>query len=338
MSPALSQLGEKRLLRRLSKYLAATPPAVRVFSEDCAVLDYGGKSFHLITVDSLVEGTHFTSGVVPDYYLGKKALKVNISDILSMGGTPQNYMISLGAPPQTPTASIDEIYRGMKKVAEEFKMQLVGGNVASSPVLFLDVFATGIVSRKSVVYRNGAKPGDLIFVTGALGGSAYGLNLLQQGYRLQHRRRVIPTSGARAVRYARNAILSHVDPPVTDRWTARLSPSHGITAMIDISDGLAADLAEICGESRVGAEIHQNRIPLFQPRHREEQALQLALYGGEDYHLLFTVSPGKKNARALFNSELHEIGTVVDAAKGIVLITKEGTRMPLGSGFQHFSK
>ncbi len=344
MSETLADIGEKKLLQKLRKYLGKNEGIVRTFSEDCAVIDSGGRSYSLYSVDCLMEEVHFRRQYVPFFYLGRKAIKVNVSDIASMGGTPNYYLVSIGAPSDTPVQVLLDIYDGMSSVADDLGVHLIGGNVTSSSQLFIDVTMIGTVPKGQVLQRNGAKKGDSIFVTGYLGNSAEGLMLLREGFRLLGDGLILP-DGQRDGHLATEAILAHIDPPCLVLVSRKLAKTSTLTSMIDLSDGLAADLAEICRESNVGARIELAKLPiapsvLHWERKRNRDPRNLALYGGEDYHLLFTVNKKLKHLflrrieRAKIN--VYEIGQIVAASQGIQAVDENGRIQGLSEGYQHF--
>lgn len=324
-------LGEKNLLSRLRKYVKEGGRIVRAISEDCAVLDHGGGNYQLITVDVMVDGEHFRREWMDAFSLGRKAVNVNVSDISAMGGRAQFFLISLGVPRDTPAAYIDEMYRGVDSACHESNLHLAGGNVTAASVLFVDIVMIGEVAKERLLLRSTAKPGDLIFVTGRLGGAACGLSLLDAGRRLD----------SVTEDWARAAIQSQLDPPVLQNVAGWLAASGMLTSMIDLSDGLASDLPEICRESNVGAEIEALRIPRHEcPESAGMNGLELALRGGEDYHLLFTVSRARHKDFLQRTREegltVFEIGTILPKEDGICIVDQSGIRNPLGPGFQHF--
>jgi len=332
MKALLSALGEKKLLRTLRRFHGKSGRIVRTFSEDCAVIESDGENYSLLTTDTQLENVHFKQEYMPPYYLGKRTLKVNLSDISAMGGKPLYYLVSLGASGATPLGTIHEIYRGMRAAAGKHAISLIGGNVTESPLLFLDITMIGTVRRSDVLFRSGAKPGDLIYVTGPLGVSEEGLRLLQKGFRLS--RRNSPRM--------RQAILKHLDPPDLNQFARELGGSRLANCMIDLSDGLASDLTEICRESKVGATIQLERLPVAKKRGSKPNSklIEVALHGGEDYHLLFTVSP-EKAARLLrlaarTQTRLFEIGRIENASGGIHGIDSQGRRTVLSGGYRHF--
>jgi thiamine-monophosphate kinase len=340
MEKTVGELGEKKLLERLKKFIGSGGRFVRLYSEDCAVIDSGSNYYQLITIDTMVENVHFNRGYSPPDLLGRKLYHVNSSDIAAMGGSPLYFMITVAMPPEMPVSFLDEFYAGMMEAARAHGSSLIGGNLVSSPVLFFDLALVGEVDKKKVVFRNGAQAGDVIFLTGALGASAEGLRLFQDGQRLADAWENDPQSKA-----AREAMLVHLDPPDHSETGRKLAETGMLSSMIDLSDGLAADLAEICRESGTGALIEAEKIPVadcvvFWETRRQVDPLRLAIEGGEDYHLLFTV---RRESYAAFweraRSEripVFEIGRMVDPAQGIQLIYKDGRHFPLGEGFQHF--
>jgi thiamine-monophosphate kinase len=332
MKKTVSDLGEKTLLKRLSRHLGRGSKIIRTFSEDCAVIDAGGPNYLLYTVDAFVEGIHWKREYAPAYLVGRKALAVNVSDISAMGGRPLYYLLSLMTPPETEVSWIDELYRGLNSVSRETGVKLIGGNVACSDRFVVDLFVAGEVRKRRAVFRNGAQCGDVIFVSGELGASAAGLQLLQADYRVN--------TGSRDVKAA---IKAHLDPPLRHDLAQKIGP--WVTSMIDLSDGLAADLHEICRESHVGAVILSDKIPVAKSvlsvlSKTGKAPLSLALGGGEDYELLFTVSRDrcpvflKKLNREM--CRVYEVGTIVEKARGIMLMDASGAAEPLHGGYEHF--
>ncbi|HSP07873.1 MAG TPA: thiamine-phosphate kinase [Acidobacteriota bacterium] len=330
----VGDLGEKALLQRLRRYVSEGGSIVRAFSEDCAVTDNGSDRYLLLTVDVMVDGKHFRQEWMPPFHLGRKAVNVNLSDISAMGGSARFFLVSLGLPAETGVGFVEETYEGIESAARESGLALAGGNVSESPVFFIDITMIGDVEKNRALFRNGACEGDAIFVTGSLGASACGLKLLESGRRLDDV----------ADSWMRDAILAHFDPPVLQKAAAWLASTGCVTSMMDLSDGLAADLPEICRESRVGAVILTDRIPVAKcvGKLMGADPLQLALTGGEDYHLLFTVAVKRREEflqRAAENGTVfHEIGVTAPAGQGILVQDAAGGRRPLGPGFQHFLK
>ena len=333
MQENVGTVGEKALLRRLRKYVGGEGRVLRAFSEDCAVVDAGAGRLQLMTTDVMVDGLHFRREWMPPFHLGRKAVNVNVSDISAMGGRALFFLVSLGLPPETATAFVDETYRGIESAMKDSTLVLAGGNLSASPVFFIDITMVGEVDRDRVLMRNGAGAGDALFVTGPLGGAACGLALLESGLRID----------STLEEWEREGILAQLDPPVLQNSAAWLSASGLVTSMMDLSDGLAADLPELCRESGVGALLQAARIPVARSAGKlaRQDPLRLALTGGEDYHLLFTVSgeglPEFHRRSGDAGIDFHEVGVIVPAADGIFLQNEAGEKTPLGPGFQHFS-
>ena len=297
----IRDIGEFGLIRQLGKNI---PRA----GDDCAVLPGGG----LLTCDPVIEGIHYEPAT-PPYRVGWKAMARNLSDIAAMAGTPRYAVVSLGLRPNTPVRYVTELYRGLRAVAGKFHCEIVGGNTAHVRAeQFIVVTLLGQADRP--VLRSGAKPGDIVFVTGKLGGS-----------------------------FASGKHLTFTPRIREARWLANHVRLH---AMLDISDGLANDLQRLVESSRVGFEIESGKIPIspavaaglraagFVNQSKDrcfiEAPLHHALTDGEDFELLFTVSP--RDAGKL-RSKFHEIGCVI--RKPVVLL--DG--VPLSAkGYDHFQK
>ncbi|MDP6494558.1 MAG: thiamine-phosphate kinase [Dehalococcoidia bacterium] len=229
----------------------------------------------LATTDTLVDGIHFRHDLMSWEDLGWKALAVSLSDIAAMGGSPLYALVTLGLQPETAVEDIHALYRGMLSACQEYRCQIVGGDMVQSPVTFITVAMTGVAVGR-VLTRQEAEPGDVVAVTGPLGCAAGGLQFLLQGAE-QH--------GGQG-----NHLLQAHNRPIPRVQAGQVLVQGGVKAAMDISDGLMADLAKMCNSSGVGAIIHADQVPVDSflkdtfPRH----CLQLALNGGEDYELLFT--------------------------------------------------
>ena len=256
----LSDIGEFGLIERIRRTLPADSAVLLGAGDDTAAVKSPapGKRI-LMTTDMLVEGVHFKPGT-PPALVGRKAMACNISDIAAMGGLPRHALVSIALPSQTAVRALEKLYEGLIRCAREFGVNIVGGDTVRSPRLVVNVALTGEAGLKELVPRSGAAPGDEIFVTGSLG------RAWQTGRDFRFKPRV---------EEARFLILNGLKP----------------SAMIDISDGLAADLGHILTQSRCGACLRESNLPLARGA-----ALQDALYDGEDYELLFTL-PRRKAAR-----------------------------------------
>lgn len=325
----LTNLGEFGLIDRIARRLPAGAGVTLGIGDDAAAFAPSPGQLSLITTDTLVEGVHFDLSYSDPFSLGKKALSVNLSDIAAMGGKPRHYLLSLAIPPAMTLDFLDNFIGGMLSRADQFGACLIGGDTCSSSgPLVLTLTVLGEQSPDLLVRRSGAHPGDQICVTGTLGDSALGLRLLRQGGRQG------------------NAIARHLDPVPRVLEGLALAEASIPSAMIDLSDGLLADLGHILDLSDVGAQIYSQALPLSDTFREHfpaitEEALSLALSGGEDYELLFTVPPEKiPNVFPL----LEKLGTPVSV---VGTITAEHSRKVIGSdgreiflnrkGYDHFS-
>lgn len=295
----LSDIGEFGLIERFRKTLYASNAAVSI-GDDAAVLPLTKTRYQLLTTDMLVEDVHFTAKTEPRL-IGRKAMNCNISDIAAMGGFPKYAVVSLGAPANTSLKRVEEIYRGINQAAKTFGIGVVGGDTVKSAKLMINIALTGEVPKKNLVLRSAAKTGDTVFVTGALGGS------LKSGRHLTFTPRVNESQ----------FLVKHYTP----------------TAMIDISDGLIADLGHILEASHKGAVIDEEKIP----RHKGAD-LHQALFDGEDFELIFTLP--KKQAQRLQRAKhpgmkFYPIGEIT--AQGLTLKTKGSVRATVKQqGYRHF--
>lgn len=276
-------LGEFELIERMVALLPQKGEGlVKGSDDDCAVFDVPDGFSVVATCDSLVEGVHFLSGADP-YVVGRKAVAVNISDIAAMGAIPAFLLVSLVLPAETSVDFTESLCRGMGEEAGLFGAAIIGGNMAKSPTgVIIDVTCLGRIEKGKALYRSGAKPGEIIAITGFPGNSAAGLALLQNpdiAVEKSIRAKLVNTHTAPCPRVAEGRILS---------------ASGKISSCIDISDGLVADLGHILSQSGAGADIFTEQLPISDDLKRAAEALgkdpaSFALYGGEDYELCFTL-------------------------------------------------
>lgn len=316
----LRQVGELGLLARLLPTLPRAGRDVRLGpGDDCAVVA-AGRSALLLTVDALVEGVHFRHTWLTPAQLGRRAFAVNASDIAAMGGAPRWCVVHIGAPPRTPAADVAAISRGLAAAARRAGATLVGGNLSRAGELSVTVTLVGDAPARPLT-RSGAKPGDVLYVTGSLGAAALGVRLLRRQ----------PAAAGAAVRRWRQPI-----PRLTAG--AVLARRRLASAMIDVSDGLLQDLGHLCTASRVGARIELARLPCSAAVRRAD--VGLALRGGEDYELLFAVPPRRQAALARAASSLGcpitRIGECTRGA-GVRIVDATGRETATGGGgFDHF--
>lgn len=301
---SLSRLGEFGLIDRLRSKISTKYPVVVGIGDDAAVLKSNSKMLTLATTDMLIEGRHFRLGEATPEEIGWKAMAVNLSDIAAMGGKPTVAFVALGLPRSFGVKQVDAFTRGLLGAADCFGVTVAGGDTNSSDRLVVAVTLLGEVEPKRLTLRSGARPGDAVWVTGWLGGS------------LRSRRHLRFMPRVREARW----LVSHFK----------------IHAMMDLSDGLSSDLRRMATESGVGFRMDAARIPVS-----ANSNCAGALSDGEDFELLFTLSPAEsKKLKARKKPVLMScVGTVQSKNKGIVLVDEKGLQKPLAEkGFDHFRR
>jgi len=297
----LRALGEFNLINRISKSVKLSSNVIKGIGDDAAVIKHTKNSCLLFSCDMLLEGRHFKrkSG---GYLIGKKALSVNVSDIAAMGGLPEYCVVSLGVPGSLQAKYVDDIYKGIKAAARKFKIDLVGGDTIRSKKIIIDIAVLGKVERENLALRSGAKKGDWIFVTGSLGGSlkARHLNF---------------TPRLKEARFLVN--------------------NFKVNAMIDVSDGLLADLGHILEESKKGADVYERCVPVS----KDAKDFDSAVRDGEDFELVFTV-PKRQGNRLIkkwpFKTRLSRIGKIC-RDKGLYIIRENEKKEKIRPvGYRHF--
>lgn len=310
--------------------------------DDAAVIKQTGGRETLITADLLVEDVDFRRDTIPPRLLGHKALAVSLSDIAAMGARPRWALLSLGVPREIWESDfVDDFYEGFFALAARYDVALVGGDVSRTPErIVVDSIVMGEALSRCAVLRSGARPGDHIFVTGTLGGAAAGLRLLESGERLER-----SVGRGRQASEIERLLLRQLRPEPRVRWGALLGAEQLATAMIDLSDGLSSDLAHLCGESRVGACIEARRLPINPAvasicERRGLDPLALALHGGEDFELLFTIRPRdlRHLPRRVDDVPATYIGDVTGRDGRVQIIEGRRRRTLQPSGFTHFSQ
>jgi thiamine-monophosphate kinase len=288
---------EFKLIERIRRG-TRTDHRVRLgIGDDAAVLRPPAGKDLLVTTDMLVEGRHFTSKTSA-YLIGRKAMAVNLSDIAAMGGEPAHAVVSVGLPAGRTGAFATGLYRGLREMAARFGVNIVGGDTNACERVVVNVALLGEVAQGRAWTRAGAKVGDHVFVTGALGGSYRSGKHLKFTPRLEEA-----------------------------RWLRRHARVH---AMMDLSDGLASDLRRMAQESKVGFLIGEESVPVA----KGARGVKAALGDGEDFELLFTVSARESLA---LRERFHEIGRVVPSKEGIRLWTRKGKKVPIRGGYEHFA-
>jgi thiamine-monophosphate kinase len=326
----IAELGEFGLIHRIARRLQRPGEDVPVgIGDDTAVIDMGGPTLLLATVDMQVEGRHFIRERTPARLFGRRIGAVNLSDIASMGGRPRWALTSLALPADLPTEWVDDFIDGLDAILTEFGAVVVGGNLSGAEQIAADLTLLGEVERGQVLTRADAQPGDLICVTGSLGRSAAGRAALDAGLRDGN---------------FSTAIEAHLAPTPRVREGQMLAQTGRVHAMIDLSDGLAGDLRHICTASGTGAVVYVDRLPLADDTRQIALTLgldsvALAAAGGEDFELLFTTAPD--SFEVLHGALAGETGTALTVigevvVEGYRLVGGDGTEIGL-RGWDHFA-
>jgi len=313
----------------------STQPSLLVqgIGDDAAIIRESAGRNTLVTSDLLVEDIDFHRDTTTPTYLGHKALAVSLSDIAAMGARPRWALVSFGIPNDLWNSNfLDEFYEGFFALADRYGVELIGGDVSRSPhKIVVDSTVLGQCENDRAIRRRGAKPGDQVFVTGSLGGSAAGLRLLERGARLPAKYPASENTDPDS-HTANQLFLRHLRPEPRVGWGLVLGQETLATAMIDISDGLSSDIHHLCAESKVGARLESASIP-FDPHvveicgRRALDPLLLALHGGEDFELLFTVAPENvaRLPRKVDGIAITRIGEIKPAEEHVMLA--EGSRV-----------
>jgi thiamine-monophosphate kinase len=332
------ELSEDELIEAIRRVVDAEHPGVLLGIGDDAALVAPGSGETVLTTDMLIEGVHFERGSISARDLGAKAIVVNVSDIAAMAASPRYALVSVALPEDVEASWVVELAAGMRAACDEHALALVGGDTNRAPVVVISVTVVGDVAPGRAVRRSGARVGDAVVVTGELGAAAGGFALS----------RAHPSRAAAALSQPWGRELAGaLARPVARVGEARSLAQAGATAMMDISDGLAKDLARLCRASGVGARVELARVPVAGALRAGAEtlgvdALALALGGGEDYELLATLPPeGVPRAREAlderFGVPLAEIGRIVEGS-GLVAVDADGHEAPLEPvGWDHFA-
>jgi len=326
----LSDLGEFGFIDRIKAGVHEGSGVCLGIGDDCAVLDLPPGHQLVTTTDMLIEEIHFRAEWTDMASLGRKSVAVNVSDIAAMGGTPRYLYLSLGFPKDFPLEALDGFVEGFLDACRFYGVSLVGGDTCSSPAPFvISVTVEGSVPEGRFVSRGGARPGDAVYASGTLGDSALALHLLATGETPQP--------------FLRDR---HINPQARTRLGAALGENALPSAMIDLSDGLLSDLGHILECSGAGALVEEELLPLSEPfraaLRKSPELIRLALAGGEDYELLFTV-PAAKEKEIQTIAEMAElpltrVGRITEKAQGLTVRAADGKiYRPARGGFNHFS-
>lgn len=311
--------GEFALIKRLTNRKVNDANVIKGVGDDCAVIKFNKKKFLLITTDMLVENDHFSLKWQTPFQVGMKLMEVNVSDIVSMGGTPKYAFLSLSIKKNTSVEFMDELYKGIYFSAKKHKVKVLGGDIIHGTEYAFNLTILGAVEKSLLRLRSSAKANDLICVTGKLGGSTAGLKLLMNN--------------------KKGFLKKHNEPKSRSEREGKIIAKY-CNAMIDVSDGLGSEVRHICEESSKGAEIYYEKIPISKETLKSAKkllmnAFDFALYGGEDFELVFTLP--EKNLKKLKKefTDFTVVGKILSKEKGVFLL-KKGKKSSLGSGFNHF--
>lgn len=322
----LSELGEFGLIDRLTSGIVLKHKnVIKGVGDDAAVIDTGKKCM-VVTSDLLMEGIHFNLIYTPLKHLGYKAVVVNLSDICAMNAEPRQIIVSIGLSNKFSVEAVEELYSGIHLACEKYNVDLVGGDTSSSVTgLTLSITAIGEAEKEDIVYRSGAKPNDLVCVSGDLGAAYMGLQLLEREKELFSK-----DSGIQPDLDGKEYILERQLKPEARVDITELLRKNNVrpTAMIDISDGLSSEILHICKNSGYGCRIYQDKIPVdsataLMAEEFNIEPLICALHGGEDYELLFTVPLADYNKVAGLK-EIHIIGNISGEKENALLVTSQG--------------
>jgi thiamine-monophosphate kinase len=327
----LTEIGEFGLIKVIEAVVAQADRGegvVRGIGDDVAIIRSASGKVLLVTTDLLLEGVHFNLAHTDPVALGKKALAANLSDIAACGGIPTAFVVSLAIPVETEVDFVKALYEGMMEQAMQFNCSLIGGDTSRGEKLMISITLLGEAKKEKIVYRHGAKEGDQIFVTGHVGDAALGLEQVKRGEQEGY------------------FIEQHLDPTPRVREGQEIARQGLATAMIDISDGLVADLGHMLEASRVGAQVHISKLPLSEQYRKaieqyQSDRYQLALAGGEDYELLFTAPAERAQEIKKLATELGTpmtlIGEIVEASQGVKVLWEDGKAYPIEQkGHDHF--
>lgn len=321
---SIANLGEFGLIKHITQFFNTTNPStIKAVGDDCAVIDSLGKKT-LVSTDLLVEGVHFDLTYMPLKHLGYKAVVVNLSDVIAMNATPSQITVSIAISNRFTLEAVEELYAGIQLACETYGVDLIGGDTTSSKTgLLISVTAIGFADENKIVYRNNAKENDLLVVSGDLGAAYLGFQVLEREKQVFD---VNPNNQPDLDDYT-YLIERQLKPEARKDIVKLLADLEVVpTSMIDISDGLSSEIIHLCQQSNVGCNVYEEKIPLDQQvistcEEFNLNSTTIALSGGEDYELLFTVKQADYD-KIKGNPHLTVIGHMTDASNGMNLITR----------------
>jgi len=328
---SLTELGEFGLIKHLTQnFNIQHNTTVKAVGDDAAVLDVNDKQI-LVTTDLLIEGVHFDLSYMPLKHLGYKAVMVNLSDVYAMNGDAKQITVSIAVSNRFTLEAVEELYDGIHLACKGYNIDLIGGDTTSSTTgMLISITAIGEVNKEDVVYRNGANPNDLLVVTGDLGAAYLGLQVLEREKQVFQ---VNPESQPDLTDYS--YLIERQLKPEARKDVVKLLQDLEVkpTSMIDISDGLSSEILHICEQSKVGCNLYEDKIPLDQQVISTSEEFDLnsttvALSGGEDYELLFTISQ-EDFPKIKANPHLTVIGHIIDESEGANLVTRANQQIKL---------
>lgn len=337
----LSELGEFKLIEHLTAHFKINHKStVKGIGDDAAVLSFGKKQI-VVSTDLLVEGVHFDLSYVPLKHLGYKAVMANLSDIYAMNATATQITVSIAVSNRFPLEALEELYAGIATAAKLYNIDVVGGDTTSSTSgLIISITAVGEVEKDKAVLRSGAKPNDLLVVSGDLGGAYMGLQILEREKQVF---KVNPNSQPDIEMYT-YIVERQLKPEARKDIVELLQQLEVIpTSMIDISDGLSSEIIHLCKQSNVGADVYENKIPLDPQvistcEEFKMDSTTIALNGGEDYELLMTISQ-EDFPKIKGNPNLTVIGYMTEPERGMHLVTRSETKIPIiAKGWKNFNE
>ena len=337
----ISELGEFGLIDLLTKnFKIKQKSTVKGIGDDAAVLACKSSDEIVVTTDLLIEGVHFDLSYMPLKHLGYKAVIVNLSDVYAMNAAATQVTISIGVSNRFPVEALEELYEGIYTAAKYYNVDVIGGDTTSSRTgLVISITALGNVAKGNAVYRNTAKENDLLVVTGDIGAAYLGLQILEREKKVFE---VNPQSQPDLEAYT--YLIERQLKPEARKDISGLLAELKVkpTSMIDISDGLSSEVIHICKQSDVGCNLYEDKIPLDQQvistcEEFKLDSTTIALSGGEDYELLFTIKT-EDYPKIKGNPNLTVIGHITDKSEGMNLITRANTKIPLVARGWNFSK
>lgn len=327
----LSSLGEFGLIKHLTQFVEIkNESTIKGIGDDAAVIDNKGKQI-VVTTDMLVEGVHFDLAYVPIKHLGYKSVSVNVSDIYAMNAIPKQITVSFAVSNRFSVEALEELYAGIMTACHKYKVDLIGGDTTTAKSgLVISITAIGEANADELVYRDGAKEGDLLCVTGDLGAAYVGLQLLEREKKI-----FMESPGVQPDLEGYDYILERQLKPEARKDIPPLLKLLNVkpTAMIDISDGLASEILHLCTQSETGCNLFEDKIPIDPSTYNLAREFNLdptvcALSGGEDYELLFTIDQSDF-PKIKANPDITVIGHMTSKLEGANLITKGGTSHPI---------